>query len=816
MSSPLTSWLFKSDPDSVSYVDLMQFARYADFERGIIECKDGELMVAWNYTGIDHESSSPTDLNWLSYRLNELMKTLGRGWSSWTEALRLETNTYPRREDCHFPDEVSQMIDEERRIAVHEQEAHFETVAFVVLMYKPPSKASQRIYDAIIDSSAETNKESLEEKQLKYFIKAASQFQGGLSSFFPVTQLVPYKDELGHEYCDFARLLHYCATGIMRPVRIPDRNIELDCLICGQDFDPSFNPQVGDQHISIVSVEGIQAHTTPAMLAVFDSRPMRYRWSTRFIYMDRVEAVESLTKYHRKWSQQVRSTKDQLTENPNPRINLDAANMVADAALAQAEVSSGDVNQGLYTSVFVIYSDTLEEAEESAEYFKNFLNAHGFGGRIERMNATEAFLGSIPGNTGANVAKTQISTANLADLLPVASTWPGEEFCSCNKYPKYSPPLIQCETPNSTPFRLNLHVNDLGHTLVIGVTRSGKSTLLAIMAAQFRKYKNAKVVSFDVGMSMFAICQGVGGNHYEIGSDGEENNRTVTLMPLQFIDTPSELARTVNWVETCIELQGLNITPGRHRAIEKALKLLRDSNSRTITEFISNLQDKDLREAMAYYSIDGTAGHILDGDRDTAELDNFTVFEVQELLALGEKILIPTLEYLFERIERSLDGSPTLLILDECWMMFDHPTFREKLRAWLKKLAKLNVAIVMATQSIVDAMKSGIVETIIDSTATKILLPHPDVESDINRPFYLNTLGLNRTEMKLLATGIPQKQYYYSSANGKRMFELNLRPKTLSYVARGSREDIAMMKTLISEYPENWREKWLDHCLEGS
>ena len=813
MANPLFSWMFNDADDEIAYVDLMHFKRYRDFDKGIIECKDGELMVAWNYTGIDHESSTARDLNWLSYRLNELMKTLGRGWVSWTEALRIETNTYPRREDCHFPDEVSLMIDEERRLAVHEQEAHFETVAFIVLMYKPPSRASQRIFDAIIDNDAARNSASLEEKQLSYFIKAASQFQGGLSSFFPVTHLVPYQDEAGHWYCDFARLLHYCATGIMRPVRIPDRHIELDCLICGQDFDPSFNPRVGDQFISVVSVEGIQAHTTPAMLAIFDSRPMRYRWSTRFVYMDRVEAVESLSKYHRKWSQQVRSTRDQLTENPNPRINLDAANMVADAALAQAEVSSGDVNQGLYTSVFVIYSRSLQESQDTAEYFKNFLNANGFGGRIEQMNATEAFLGSIPGNTGANVAKTQVSTANLADLMPVASTWPGEEFCSCDKYPPFSPPLIQCETPNSTPFRLNLHVNDLAHTAVFGTTRSGKSTLLAVMAAQFRKYKNAQVIIFDVGMSMFALCQGVGGNHYEIGTDDEETSTAVTLMPLQFIDTPLEIGKTVNWVETCIELQGLNVTPGRHRAIEKALRLLRDSNTRTITEFIANLQDKDLREAMSYYALDGTAGHILDGDTDTADLSSFTVFEVAELLELGDKVVIPTLEYLFERIERSLDGRPTLLILDECWMMFDHPTSRDKLRGWLKKLAKLNVAIVMATQSIVDAIKSGIVETIIDSTATRILLPHPEVDSDINRGFYMNTLGLNQAEIKLLANGIPQRQYYYTSANGKRMFELNLRPKTLAYVARGAKEDIDTMKTLIAEYPDTWREKWLDHCV---
>ncbi len=54
-----------------------------------------------------------------------------------------------------------------------------------------------------------------------------------------------------------------------------------------------------------------------------------------------------------------------------------------------------------------------------------------------------------------------------------------------------APPLLYGKTEGSTPFRLSLHVGDVGHTLVVGPTGAGKSVLLALMALQFRRYERA-------------------------------------------------------------------------------------------------------------------------------------------------------------------------------------------------------------------------------------------------------------------------------------------------------------------------------------
>jgi type IV secretion system protein VirB4 len=107
---------------------------------------------------------------------------------------------------------------------------------------------------------------------------------------------------------------------------------------------------------------------------------------------------------------------------------------------------------------------------------------------------------------------------------------------------------------------------------------------------------------------------------------------------------------------------------------------------------------------------------------DALAFSPFMVFELEELMNLGEKNLVPVLTYLFHRIEKALDGSPTLLLLDEAWIMLGHSVFRAKIREWLKVMRKANCAVVLATQSLSDAKTSGILDVLSESCLTKIFL----------------------------------------------------------------------------------------------
>ena len=156
--------------------------------------------------------------------------------------------------------------------------------------------------------------------------------------------------------------------------------------------------------------------------------------------------------------------------------------------------------------------------------------------------------------------------------------------------------------------------------------------------------------------------------------------------------------------------------------------LLREANDRTLTHFVAQVQDETIRSALRYYTLEGTLGRLLDAEEDGLAEARFIVFEIEDLMAMGERNVIPVLLYLFRRFERALKGQPAYLLLDEAWVMLGHPVFRAKIREWLKVLRKANCAVILATQSLSDAARSGILDVLIESCPTKIFLPNEEAD----------------------------------------------------------------------------------------
>ena len=164
--------------------------------------------------------------------------------------------------------------------------------------------------------------------------------------------------------------------------------------------------------------------------------------------------------------------------------------------------------------------------------------------------------------------------------------------------------------------------------------------------------------------------------------------------------------------------------------------------------------------------------------------------------------------YLFRRIERGLKGQPAVIILDEAWLMLGHPAFRAKIREWLKVLRKANCLVLMATQSLSDAANSGILDVIVESTATKIFLPNVYARDEDTAALY-RRMGLNARQIEILATAIPKRQYYYVSENGRRLYDLALGPLALAFVGASDKESVAAIKSLETKFGDAWVHEWL-------
>ena len=137
-----------------------------------------------------------------------------------------------------------------------------------------------------------------------------------------------------------------------------------------------------------------------------------------------------------------------------------------------------------------------------------------------------------------------------------------------------------------------------------------------------------------------------------------------------------------------------------------------------------------------------------------------------------------------------------------------HCSPNPKIKEWLKVLRKANCLVLMATQSLSDAANSGILDVIVESTATKIFLPNVYARDEDTAALY-RRMGLNNRQIEILASAIPKRQYYYVSENGRRLYDLALGPLALAFVDSSDKESVAAIKTLQAKFGDRWVDEWL-------
>lgn len=774
---------------------------------GVVVNKDGSLLAGFEYRGPDLGSATPEELAGLAEHVNRAL-SLGDNWMIHADALRLPSEGYPLM--GAFPDPVTRLIEEERREQYTIERRNFDTRYLLVLTYLPPTDREEGLARFILGAGGRSNWIEI----LGGFEQRLEELQDTLSAVFSLHRL---------DSSSLLTHLHTCLTGHTHPVALPPTPCYLDSLLASEDLIGGLEPRIGEQHLAVVALMGLPASTAPAMLEALQNLPFAYRWSNRFIPLDPPTAAKHILRYRRNWYQKRRSPWDVLRsvlaptpangEEPKDAFsNRDALEMAEDADAALQQARSGRVQFGYYTSALVLMHPDRTTLDEYARQILRVIRNSGVPAQLDSFNALEAFRGSLPGHGYPNVRRPLIHTQNLAHLIPTTSVWSGLPTNPNPLYPPGSPALLWAATAGSTPFRLNLHAgSDVGHTLVVGPTGSGKSVLVTLLQAQFFRYPNAQVFTFDKGYSSFALVAAAGGVHYDIAADSPDS---LGFYPLQRITSDSELAFAAEWVEGLVALQGIATTPAHRQTLQRALELLAAAPSRTLTALWSKLQDPDLRSALRPYTLAGLFGRLFDSDEDPLHLSDFSVFEMSNLLEFQEKAVGPLLLYLFHRIEERLDGRPTLIVLEEAWRFLANTVFADRIQAWLRELRKRNAVVVFVTQSLADLHSSQIRDVLYSSCPTRIFLANPGAATESSAPLYRD-LGLNRRKIELIAGAVPKRQYFVESPLGSRLIELNLGPATLSFVGASSRDDLRTVRELLKAHGPAWPGIWLrQHGLD--
>jgi type IV secretion system protein VirB4 len=772
---------------------------FALVSEGVFLQKDGSLMTAWIYEGPDMESATSEELAVLASHVAAAFRDLGNGWMVQADSLRRTALAYPGR--GAFPDATSLLVDEERRRQYLRAGATYETLCVLTVCHLPPPDVQAKVSDFFVEVGEASGAHRGWETVLQGFLRRCDELEDALSDRLALKRM---------DSPEILGFLHTCATGLAHALRVPRVPIDLDYFIGSEDLVGGFEPRVGLLNIRPIAITGYPSESFPGILDFLNHLAIPYRWSNRFILLDATTAEARLRVLRRNWWQKRQGlsgmVKEALRQGGDTFGNRDAVRMAEDADDAVTEATSGLVRFGYYTSVLLLFGEDRRLLDARARAVLREFQHQGFAARVETVNALEAFLGSIPGHGYRNVRRPLIHTLNFADLIPTTSVFPGLPTNPCPFYPPASPPLFTANTSGCTPFRFHLHVSDVGHSLVIGPTGSGKSTLLGLIMAQFLRYEGAQVFAFDKGYSAFLLTKAVRGNHYDVAGPDAAG---LAFTPLARVDEPSERLWAQDWLESLMALQSITVTPAHRSAIASALVRLGSGEGRTLTDFLHTVQHHDVRNGLRHYTLEGAMGRLLDAESDgLSGMGAFQVFELEHLLRLGPANVIPVLLYLFHRIEQRLTGDPSLLILEEAWILLDHPVFAPKIEEWLRVLRKQNCAVVLASQSLAEVYASPKRDLLLESCPTKIFLPNSEARSSHSSTQY-RALGLSSRQTELIAGSVPKRHYYVVSPLGRRLIELALGPIALSFIGVSSPSDRKRAQRLFDKEEDDWQSTWL-------
>jgi len=492
----------------------------------------------------------------------------------------------------------------------------------------------------------------------------------------------------------------------------------------------------------MVSVKEYRPATFAGILDNFLQLPFEFIITQTYSFSDRMTAIGKMQLQQRRLVQSEDVAVSQVYE----------INAALDAAM------SGAFAFGDHHISIMCLSDTEKGIDSNLSQAIVEFSSVGIAAVREKMNMDAAYWAQLPCNFDFVVRKSIINTLNLAS------------FASLHNYPAgkaaanhWGPAVTVLNTTSGTPYFFNFHVRDVGHTMIIGPTGAGKTVLLNFLCAQAQKF-NPRTFFFDKDRGGEIFIRSINGE-YMIIDPGKQSG----FNPLQLPDTSDNRNFLVEWFKVLLTSNGEAMTADDiikiNTAVDGNYRLQQDERTMVnLAPFFGLETPGGLASRLKIWYGNGAKARIFDNPKDLLNFNKSRSFGFEMAEILKDKVVLaPVLLYIFQRITASLDGTPTMVVLDEAWALIDNPVFGPKIKDWLKVMRKLNAFVVFATQSVEDAAKSAISDTLVQQTATQIYLPNLKATQA-----YKDVFMLTERELALVKNTDPSSRYFLikQDANG--------------------------------------------------
>ncbi len=372
------------------------------------------------------------------------------------------------------------------------------------------------------------------------------------------------------------------------------------------------------------------------------------------------------------------------------------------------------------------------------------------------------------------VRRVFISAGVAACLAPVFGPPRGEK----RSHHLGREPLAVFETPWRTAYRYDLFAGDVGHTLILGATGSGKSFALNFLLVEALKY-DPRVLILDLGGSYRWLTRFLGGRYLELAPG--ETEPTLRLQPFALPPTTRTFQFLTGWVLRLLKLGGFEAGGADTSEIRARIEDLYalGTERRTLSVLAGSLPVA-MWPALSRWTEGGAWGAFFDNPPAGATDIEFRDWQVIDLAGAAEHadLCEAALAYLLERMRLEIeDPAETarlkLMVVDEAWRYMQDPAVLNYLAEAAKTWRKKNAALVLATQSAVDVTGTPGASALLESIPTKLFLANPELPEEAGALF-----RLNESEVARIRELTPKRELYLRRPDEAAVLRLEVDPES--------------------------------------
>lgn len=473
-------------------------------------------------------------------------------------------------------------------------------------------------------------------------------------------------------------------------------------------------------------------------------------------------------------------------------------------------VTGSDIDFGnSQTTVFLI-SNSLQQLEQDVFSATEALKKIGVVVTRRDLRMEECFWAQLPGNFNHLSRRKPINTRRGGALAALYSFPAGNRSGNL-----WGPAVTVFRTISKNPYFFSFHKGNNGNTTILGPLGAGKTVLVNFLVSESRKF-NCKLFFFDPMHASKVFIRSLSGFYATINPHEKHNH--YAFNPFNMEDTPQNRAFLKQWIIYVAEATGIMTSAPEREHLGKLVDYVCSlpKGQRQLSKMAGHFGGGgvlSLEKRMEPWHSKGVYAHLFDNpDADiTGFKENIYGFGLSHVLR-DQASLAPVLSYLLYQMEVSLDGTPTMIVLDEAWNLVNNPIFAPGIEAWLDRMKARNAMVIFATENVKNASHSELSSKIADKIATQIFLPDPNAEE--SSIAYKEVWSLTDKDLKMLASMNKDKRHFMLRQGDVSLIaSLDLAGMKELDVLSGSDKTVRIMDEVIAKVGSN-QEYWLPAFYE--